>query len=183
MSASLAQFNKLSARQAEGELLKCCGSQNWAHAMSASRPFLRVAELLEAADKVWWSLGEEDWLEAFRAHPKIGEKKAAAAQTEQTQTWSAQEQIGTQEASGGWKLVGKGTTNSDGRISDLVPKEATLNAGVYRLIFDTAKYFAARNTDAFYPQVTIVFKIHDPAEHYHVPLLLNPFGYSTYRGS
>ena len=99
MSASLAQFNKLSARQAEAELLKCCGSQNWAHAMSASRPFLRVAELLEAADKVWWSLGEEDWLEAFRAHPKIGEKKAAAAQTEQAQTWSAQEQIGTQDAS------------------------------------------------------------------------------------
>jgi len=87
------------------------------------------------------------------------------------------------EAAGGWKLVGKGTTNSDGRISDLVPKEAALNAGVYRLIFDTAKYFAARNTDAFYPQVTIVFKIHDPAEHYHVPLLLSPFGYSTYRGS
>jgi len=95
----LNELNSYPGDFAEAEFLKCCGSQNWAHAMSASRPFLRVAELLEAADKVWWSLGEEDWLEAFRAHPKIGEKKAAAAQTEQAQTWSAQEQIGTQDAS------------------------------------------------------------------------------------
>src|SRR5207237_8048311 len=95
----LNELNSYPGDFAEAEFLKCCGSQNWAHAMSASRPFLHVAELLEAADKVWWSLGEEDWLEAFRAHPKIGEKKADAAQTEQAQTWSAQEQRGTQEAS------------------------------------------------------------------------------------
>ena len=87
------------------------------------------------------------------------------------------------EAAGGWKLVGKGTTNSDGRISELIPKDTPLTAGVYRLIFDTAKYFSAQNLEGFYPQVTIVFKIQDPAQHYHVPLLLNPFGYSTYRGS
>ena len=87
------------------------------------------------------------------------------------------------EAAGGWKLVGKGTTNADGRISDLVPNETAIEAGVYRLIFDTARYFANNNVDAFYPQVTIVFKIQNPAQHYHVPLLLSPFGYSTYRGS
>ena len=87
------------------------------------------------------------------------------------------------EAAGGWKLVGKGTTNAEGRISDLVPNETTIEAGVYRLIFDTARYFANNNVDAFYPQVTIVFKIENPAQHYHVPLLLSPFGYSTYRGS
>ncbi|PYS70434.1 MAG: hydroxyisourate hydrolase [Acidobacteria bacterium] len=87
------------------------------------------------------------------------------------------------EAAGGWKLVGKGTTNADGRISDLVPNETAIEAGVYRLIFDTARYFANNNVDAFYPQVTIVFKIENPAQHYHVPLLLSPFGYSTYRGS
>jgi 5-hydroxyisourate hydrolase len=87
------------------------------------------------------------------------------------------------EAAGGWKLVGKGTTNADGRISDLVSKEISLVAGVHRLIFDTAKYFAARQVQGFYPQVTIVFRIEDPAQHYHVPLLLSPFGYSTYRGS
>jgi len=87
------------------------------------------------------------------------------------------------EAAGGWKLVGKGMTNADGRISDLVPNETAIEAGVYRLIFDTARYFANNNVDAFYPQVTIVFKIENPAQHYHVPLLLSPFGYSTYRGS
>jgi 5-hydroxyisourate hydrolase len=87
------------------------------------------------------------------------------------------------EAAGGWELVGKGTTNTDGRIPDLVAEEITLAAGVYRLIFDTAKYFTAQGSEGFYPQVTITFKLADPAQHYHVPLLLNPFGYSTYRGS
>src|SRR5262245_38078322 len=87
------------------------------------------------------------------------------------------------EAAGGWKLVGKGTSNADGRISDLVPSETTLPAGIYRLIFDTAKYFGAQHIEGFYPQVTIVFKLQDPSQHYHVPLLLSPFGYSTYRGS
>jgi 5-hydroxyisourate hydrolase len=87
------------------------------------------------------------------------------------------------EAAGGWELVGKGKTNADGRIPDLVAEEITLDAGVYRLIFDTATYFAAQDIEGFYPSVTIVFKFDDPAQHYHVPLLLNPFGYSTYRGS
>ena len=87
------------------------------------------------------------------------------------------------EAAGGWKLLGKGTTNSDGRITDLTSKETQLTAGVYRLIFDTGRYFAGQQSNTFYPQVTIVFRIEDPAQHYHVPLLLSPFGYSTYRGS
>jgi 5-hydroxyisourate hydrolase len=87
------------------------------------------------------------------------------------------------EVAGGWQLVGKGTTNKDGRIPDLVPEEIELDAGVYRLIFDTGRYFAAHKVEGFYPQVTIVFKFRDPAQHYHVPLLLSPFGYSTYRGS
>src|ERR1043166_1483037 len=85
------------------------------------------------------------------------------------------------EGAGGWKLIGKGVTNADGRITDLVSKEAELNAGVYRLIFDTEKYFAHLQVKAFYPLVTIIFRIEDPLQHYHVPLLLNPFGYSTYR--
>lgn len=87
------------------------------------------------------------------------------------------------EAAGGWKLVGKGTTNSDGRISDLVSAEVTILPGVYRLIFDTGRYFASHQSEGFYPQVTIVFRLADAAQHYHVPLLLSPFGYSTYRGS
>ena len=87
------------------------------------------------------------------------------------------------EAAGGWKLVGKGTTNADGRISDLLPADSALSGAVYRLIFDTEKYFTAQSVEGFYRQVTIVFTIRDPAQHYHVPLLLSPFGYSTYRGS
>jgi 5-hydroxyisourate hydrolase len=87
------------------------------------------------------------------------------------------------EAAGGWILLGKGTTNADGRISALMPDETSIEAGVYRLIFDTSTYFAGNNVPAFYPQVTVVFKIENTDQHYHVPLLLSPFGYSTYRGS
>jgi 5-hydroxyisourate hydrolase len=87
------------------------------------------------------------------------------------------------EAAGGWQLVGSGITNGDGRISDLMTADSPLPAGVYRLIFDTATYFAEGNIQSFYPQVTVVFKIENSAQHYHVPLLLSPFGYSTYRGS
>ena len=83
----------------------------------------------------------------------------------------------------GWKVVSQGVTNADGRVSDLVSPEKSVAAGVYRLIFDTRKYFAGRQVESFYPQVTIVFSIAEPTEHYHVPLLLSPFGYSTYRGS
>ena len=87
------------------------------------------------------------------------------------------------EAAGGWKLVGKGATNTDGRITDLMPTDSALGKGVYRLIFDTGKYFASRKVESLYPQVTVVFQIDNPEQHYHVPLLLSPFGYSTYRGS
>lgn len=81
-----------------------------------------------------------------------------------------------------WNEITKGTTNSDGRIPDLLNKEIKLEPGIYKLKFDTKKYFEATNTEAFYPFVEIVFEIKTDA-HYHVPLLLNPFGYSTYRGS
>jgi OHCU decarboxylase len=66
--------------------------------MNEARPFATVAQLLVTADDVWSSLSSEDWLEAFRAHPKIGEKKASTLQSEQAQKWSAQEQAGTREA-------------------------------------------------------------------------------------
>ena len=74
--------------------MKCCGSRTWASALSEARPFIDADALFHKADSVWWSLGEEDWLEAFRAHPKIGEQKAAAVQSEQARSWSAQEQSG-----------------------------------------------------------------------------------------
>ena len=98
LNTELETLNSLSPEQADAEFLKCCGSRTWARAMNEARPFATVAQLLVTADDVWSSLSNEDWLEAFRAHPKIGEKKAATAQAEQAQKWSAQEQAGTQEA-------------------------------------------------------------------------------------
>jgi 5-hydroxyisourate hydrolase len=75
-----------------------------------------------------------------------------------------------------------GKTDADGRIKDLVP-EGQLAVGTYRITFDTGAYFAAQNVEGFYPEATVVFTIKDADAHYHVPLLLSPFGYSTYRGS
>ena len=83
---------------------------------------------------------------------------------------------------GSWTVLGKGETNADGRLPGLLSAETKLEPGVYRLVFDTASYFKAQGEKAFYPSVTITFETTD-ASHYHVPLLLNPYGYSTYRGS
>jgi len=78
-----------------------------------------------------------------------------------------------------WSLVGSGSTDADGRCKTLVPPGAPVAHGIYRLRFDTAAYLGA---GAFFPTVEIVFAVHDD-RHHHVPLLLSPFGYSTYRGS
>ena len=82
----------------------------------------------------------------------------------------------------GWRAVGGGVTDADGRVPGLVPEEA-LAAGVHRLSFATGDWFRAEGLEGFYPEVTVVCRIADPAGHYHVPLLLSPYGYSTYRGS
>ncbi|HEX8672999.1 MAG TPA: hydroxyisourate hydrolase [Longimicrobium sp.] len=79
--------------------------------------------------------------------------------------------------------LGRGETDADGRLRTLLPSGAPLAAGTYRLVFDTGAYFAAQGSDAFYPEVAIVFQVKNGGEHFHVPLLLSPFGYSTYRGS
>jgi 5-hydroxyisourate hydrolase len=81
-----------------------------------------------------------------------------------------------------WNEISKSKTNNDGRIPDLLPAETILESGNYKLKFDTKKYFDSTSTQTFYPFVEIVFEIKTDA-HYHVPLLLNPYGYSTYRGS
>jgi OHCU decarboxylase len=94
----LEDLNSLSNGEAAAELLKCCGSARWAREMTNARPFADVDRLLGEAESIWWSLSEQDWLEAFRAHPKIGEQKAAAVQSAQAQTWSAQEQSGVANA-------------------------------------------------------------------------------------
>jgi 5-hydroxyisourate hydrolase len=78
-------------------------------------------------------------------------------------------------------VLGEARTDADGRVGALGPPG--LEVGDYRLVFDTAAYWAASGTTGFYPEVAIVFTVADAGQHYHVPLLLNPFGYSTYRGS
>jgi 5-hydroxyisourate hydrolase len=79
--------------------------------------------------------------------------------------------------------LGRGKTDADGRLRTLLAPEAKLIAGDYRLTFLTGPYFEAQGVAGFYPEVAILFTIRDPEQHHHVPLLLNPFGYSTYRGS
>jgi 5-hydroxyisourate hydrolase len=78
----------------------------------------------------------------------------------------------------GWREVGRGKTDADGRLRDLT-KPGPLDTGNYRITFDTGAYFP----EGFYPEASVVFSIRDGAAHYHVPLLVSPFGYSTYRGS
>jgi len=92
------RLNSLATVDAEAEFLKCCGSKRWARSLTEARPFTDLDALFQKADSVWWSLSNEDWLEAFRAHPKIGEQKAAASQSEQARSWSAQEQSGVENA-------------------------------------------------------------------------------------
>ncbi len=82
-----------------------------------------------------------------------------------------------------WQTLAVAATNADGRIPALLPSGHILAAGIYRLTFETAGYFAASATETFYPKVEILFTVRDPLQHYHVPLLLSAFGYSTYRGS
>ena len=82
----------------------------------------------------------------------------------------------------GWSVLGEGLTDNDGRVADLIPP-GPLPGGQYKLYFDTQTYFDQRGLEGFYPFVEIVFSISGDGQHYHVPLLLNPFGYSTYRGS
>jgi 5-hydroxyisourate hydrolase len=77
--------------------------------------------------------------------------------------------------------LASGLTNSDGRITDLLKNP--LEKGCYQLTFDTGAYFKSLHTTSFYPKVQIVFEVHDETQHYHVPLLVSPFGYSTYRGT
>lgn len=79
------------------------------------------------------------------------------------------------------QVLGSGVTDADGRLMELGP--ARLEAGTYRLRFATGEYFERTGGETFYPSVSIDFSVADPAEHFHVPLLISPFGFSTYRGS
>jgi 5-hydroxyisourate hydrolase len=84
---------------------------------------------------------------------------------------------------GVWREVGRGRTDADGRLRDLLPPDFALREGAYRLTFDVASYFGARGVEGFYAEVSVSFLVREAGAHYHVPLLLSPYGYSTYRGS
>jgi 5-hydroxyisourate hydrolase len=89
------------------------------------------------------------------------------------------ERGGSQEQ---WQLIGHGETDADGRLKSLVSDGSAAPPGLYRLVFDTRRHFERLGVRSFYPTVIIVFEA-SADEHYHVPLLLSPFGYTTYRGS
>jgi len=82
----------------------------------------------------------------------------------------------------GWERVAEGSTDDDGRLGDL-HRGPQVPSGIYRITFATRPYFQGKGVATFYPEVAVMFEVIDPSQHYHVPLLLSPFGYSTYRGS
>jgi OHCU decarboxylase len=102
IDGGLQRLNLLETREAENELLKCCGSKEWARLVMAEQPFASVDDLITRADRVWWSLEPRDWFEAFHSHPKIGESRTGipaghgGSESEESQfyKWSEDEQSG-----------------------------------------------------------------------------------------
>jgi len=94
----LVWLNSLNAEEAAKAFLKCCGSTRWAGLMSNDRPYTTLEDVVKHAGQIWFSLTAADWLEAFRSHPKIGEKKASQDVAAQSQRWSSQEQSGVTES-------------------------------------------------------------------------------------
>ena len=85
--------------------------------------------------------------------------------------------------SDGWATIAAGTTDGNGRVSNLCDRRTPLASGTYLLHFDTAEYFKRTGEAVFYPWAEVAFNIASDGQHYHIPLLLSPHGYSTYRGS
>ena len=88
-----------------------------------------------------------------------------------------------QETSGNWSALGATRTDQDGRCSQLLLDETALPPGPYRLVFDTKSYFAANKVASLYPMIEVTFEVRDGESHFHIPLLLSPNGYTTYRGT
>lgn len=82
-----------------------------------------------------------------------------------------------------WKLLNKGITDNNGRITVLFPSKETMEEGIYKVTFKTEKWFKAHNIETFFPEVPVIFKADTNTKHYHIPLLISPYGYSTYRGN
>jgi OHCU decarboxylase len=96
--SSVERLNALPGDEAFARLLECCGSTRWAQSMVVRRPFEDERQLIEAAERIWWGLTSDDWLEAFHAHPKIGEAKPARETGEGAQRWSEEEQAAARTA-------------------------------------------------------------------------------------
>jgi OHCU decarboxylase len=95
---TLVELNVLPRYRAEEELLKCCGSAAWARGMARRRPFASFDRMLQAASEIWWRLDPADWMEAFLAHPQIGQRQPTGHTSAQAQAWSALEQSGMSRA-------------------------------------------------------------------------------------
>jgi 5-hydroxyisourate hydrolase len=89
--------------------------------------------------------------------------------------------LSLREPDGDWRVVGEAVTDVEGRVPDLAQGE--LQGGEYRLQFSTRTYFERSGLSVFYPEVSVVFNLDDPSGHVHVPLLLSPYGYTTYKGT
>ena len=88
-----------------------------------------------------------------------------------------------QKTDNGWKTLAKQTTNTDGRIPALYPQGEIMAAGVYRVVFETGDWYDQQGTETFFPEIPVPFRVEPGVAHYHIPLLLSPYAYSTYRGS
>jgi 5-hydroxyisourate hydrolase len=88
-----------------------------------------------------------------------------------------------QDNSGGWVLLTSSRTDQDGRCGQLLPENESLRTGVYRLAFDTASYHLGHKIEGLHPVVEIIFRVREGESQFHLPLLLSPYGYTTYRGS
>ncbi|ROQ28582.1 hydroxyisourate hydrolase [Gallaecimonas pentaromativorans] len=83
----------------------------------------------------------------------------------------------------GWQVLSRATTNQQGRVPALYPKGQTMAPGTYKVIFETGDWFKAHHQPSFFPQIPVIFAVDGSLEHYHIPLLLSAYGYSTYRGN
>lgn len=88
-----------------------------------------------------------------------------------------------QRAGSGWRELARGVTNEQGRIPALYPEDQAMKAVDYRIVFKTGEHYKRKGQASFFPQIPVEFTVNAPTQHYHVPLLLSPFGYSTYRGN
>jgi len=138
------------------------------------------------------AMGEQHKITIIRFKKLIGEGNWQSLKVSQLTTHVLDTSVGKpgqnitirlkQFSNGSWQTMAQGVTNADGRIGDLLPPGRIVAAGNYKMMFETGNYFAANDVKGFYPEVEISFTVFDD-NHYHVPLLINPFGYSTYRGS